>query len=106
MLALKLRSLKLQPSFRVKAQSISILQFAAIDKAAWRMLTEVETGPTIDGLFDGGLDRDDTFATLVDLITSPMPDAAESNLRGAELSAHHADAEQRLCGRFEALHAH
>ena len=66
-------------------------------------LTEIETDPTMAGLFDGGLDQDETFTTLVDLITTPMPDAAERNLRGPDLSAHQAEVERRIRGQFEVL---
>lgn len=74
-----------------------------IDHEGRPWLTEIETGPTINGLFDGGLEQDETFNTLVDLITTPMPDAAKQNLRGAELNAHQADAEWHTRGQFELL---
>jgi len=78
-----------------------------IDDKGKPWLTEIESGPSVNGLFDGGLERNDVFATVAEMAVLQLLRGAGSAaaLAGTFIdrtvyAAHEAKLENENCGRF------
>jgi hypothetical protein len=78
-----------------------------IDAAGTPWLTEVESGPTISGLFDGGLQHNPVFETIANMIVQSVlgdEPAPEGPLAAHDLFARsEAKLESAKRGRFELI---